>query len=126
MGVNILYLRPLTKEETDKIKAAKIAANKILSEQKKERLIKNRENIKLITGNPVRLKIDGHILLVNYDLLQKLMRKLKGWNVFLQVRKSVLEISYTRKKDSGVFELFELPPYHANLLADMPIVEVEG
>jgi hypothetical protein len=140
-------IRKLTDEEIAKSRAAAKNANRVLSQRRKElfeqvaklrrvsstppyeriaRLLDERDAIRNVHGLPVRLTIDGEELIINYEFLQKFLRKLKGWAIDITVSDTgTLLIRYGRPPHYGSLELRGLPKYQTDLLDDLPRVVLE-
>ncbi|MNP07540.1 hypothetical protein D3C76_995660 [compost metagenome] len=78
------------------------------------------------------LLINHMKIVIDYEILQKFLRKLKNRNLIINIKvdvssdRFVLVIKHYVKsggKDQGSIELYELPFYQRELLKDLPIVE---
>lgn len=142
-----MFLRALTTDEVAQIKTAKHEANQVLTDRRKElsfrikklrkfghqdvrQLEKERESIRIVTGSPVVIAVDGDSMFIDYELLKKFDRMLdpRNWQRSFQMKrilgKPILTIQYQKNKQSGVLELYELPAYQTELLKNLPVVEV--
>jgi hypothetical protein len=141
-------IRKLTDEEIAKSRAAAKNANRVLSQRRKElfeqvaklrrvsstppyeriaRLLDERDAIRNVHGLPVRLTIDGEELIINYEFLQKFLRKLarSRWTIDITVSDTgCLQVAYERPPNYGKLELRGLPRYQTVLLEDLPRVEI--
>jgi len=141
-------IRKLTDEEIAKSRAAAKNANRVLSQRRKEiteqivklrraspilvsekvlRLENERAALRDVSGLPVRLAIDGEELIINYEFLQKFLRKLarSRWTIDITVSDiGCLQVAYGRPPNYGKLELRGLPKYQTVLLEDLPRVEI--
>ncbi|MGG3278882.1 hypothetical protein [Paenibacillus solani] len=150
-------MRTLTAEEKALSKAAKQRANKHLQAQRRDidariRKLKNApdpeypvshhrstavlaaesEMLQDVKGDPVVLKLDGSSIILNYEMLRRLIRSLKNrqWNMSLDTSTGspVLIITHHINlwgKDRGYIELYDLPSYQKELLTELPVIEIE-
>lgn len=147
-------MRPLTVEEKARSQTAKKKANQRLQAIRKEIAAKRntipftdghgsaatrrREELLLqfdmnrdIKGYPVIVSLDDKQIILDYELLRRLFRTLKNRNKVLSIETSsgsaVLVISHHVNlwgKDKGYIELIGVPPHKAELLTDLPIVDI--
>lgn len=141
-------IRKLTDEEIARSRTAAKNANRVLSQRRKEiteqivklrrvsstppyeriaRLLDERDAIRNVHGLPVRLTIDGEELIINYEFLQKFLRKLarSRWTIDITVSDTgCLQVAYGRPPNYGKLELRGLPRYQTVLLEDLPRVEI--
>ncbi len=137
------YVRKLTDEEKAQIRTAKQAANntikakrKAIQKQIKElekatpfsktQILKSLEEqldeLRIVTGQPVYVSIGGETVCLNYELLEKLYRSLKRFSHrTMRVQQGV---SLTVEYQTGMVELYELPPYQVELLKGLPVIEL--
>ena len=141
-----MFLRKLTDEELVQIKKSKDDANKVIKAQRKKlqadikiyqrttnstklnRLIKQLDELSVITESPVLVKVEGVSLCVNYDLLKKFERSLYKSNFRcsdIKIHVKSLIIRYGKHGQSGAVELFELPEHQVKLLTVLPIINLK-
>ncbi|MHB1651649.1 MAG: hypothetical protein ACYCVD_04120 [Desulfitobacteriaceae bacterium] len=141
-----MFLRKLTDEDIERIKKAKDAANKTTKEQRKKLmteikiyqrtahvtkvnlLIKQLDELGVIIGHPVIIKVDDMSLCMNHDLLKKFERSLDKsdfWNPNIKIEGKTLFISYQKHPNRGTVELYELPLYQVELLTGLPTIDLK-
>lgn len=144
-----MFLRKLTDEELEKIKKAKDAANILIKSRRKklmeeiklnqkafhihqvDLLTMQLDELKLVIGHPVIIKVEDTSLCLNYDLLRKFEHSLDKsdfWNPDIRIQEKSLIIRYEKFPNNGTVngtvELFELPPYQVELLERLPIMDL--
>lgn len=140
-----MFLRKLTAAEEEQIRQAKTSANDVIKAKRDEickrmkpataklrrQLQHDLTSWSLVTGKPVIIQhLDDRICL-DYELLRKFVRSLKGCpSVWVQVQMdkpgTTLSIGYSRRdgKGHGAMNLFELRHYSHELLKDLPVIEI--
>ena len=141
-----MFLRKLEDEELKRIKKSKDAANKVIKEQRKQlmvaiklnqrsaralivnRLIKQFDELRAISGHPVIIKVDDLSMCIDRDILTKFSVSFyKGnfWTNDLKIVDKSLVIGYQKFPNKGVVELFELPAYQVELLDGLPTIDLK-
>lgn len=131
-----MYIRPLTDAELDLIKEMKKLANMKLTKQRqalarqikktsnyvRKKLQQERDNLRYIIGKPVIVSMNGGNMLIDYELLLKLDRSLKrrGYHREISIKGHTLVIEHPK----GFIELNELPEHQAELLVDLPVIDL--
>lgn len=138
-----MYLRPLTDAEINQIREAKRAANDTITKQRQAlakeiktykygkaptEMVELYDALKQITGKPVFF-LQGHrSMLLDYDMVNALLKSLKKSRYRAQVSlirvvtKTVMFITYP----AGEIQLNELPKYQeAVLTKGLPVIEIK-
>ncbi|WP_068779643.1 hypothetical protein [Paenibacillus sp. GM2] len=120
-------MRPLTAEEKARSKEARKWANKVLRKRRRT----SGERLLDVKGLPAILKINDLEIVIDYELFQRYLRKLKKRHWTMKMTQSSggrsLIINHyvdVLSKDRGSIELYELPGSQRELLKDLPIVEI--
>lgn len=140
-----MFLRKLTDEELEKIKKAKNKANIIIKSRRKKlreeiklnqkvfhmhqaELLNNQlDELKLVIGHPMIIKVEASSLYLNYDLLNKFDRSLDKSNFRnpdITIKEKCLVIWYQKYRSEGTIDLFELPANQVELLEGLPIMDL--
>ena len=140
-----MFLRELTDEELENIKKFKDSANVIIKMQRRglaakikvsqkafhihqaEILIKELDNLKVVTGHPVIVKDRYDVIYLNYDLVNKCGRSLDKGNFYSQwseIKENHLAVRYEKHGQSGTLDLYQLPAHQVDLLDGLPIVNL--
>lgn len=135
-----MQIRPLTDVEIIQSNEAKRVANEVIKTQRhslrlgirycrdasKLELQQKYKALKTITGKPVFIRQGDRLVLLDYELLQKLYKSIvrRHWpceiNVFNQPQK-MLTLDYP----IGSAKLYELPKYQEVLLTGLPVIVIE-
>lgn len=143
----------LSDDEMSQIKAAKIAANLIIMDQKKkltERLTRlrkkqerlgysetkqleqQRDSLNILTGLPVYVKVaDGEPILLDFELLKKFDRKIDPslFDRTVRIENRSLYLDYRTFKDpriGGVIELYDRAKFWNVLPVSLPTIDLRG
>lgn len=134
-------VRPLTAEEKARGQACRKAANALLSAKRKAIVAETRKldpdsqryqklwedilAINDVKGLPVVLQVDGSQIALDYDLLSRFLRKLRGRQYTIEVIGSKLCVEHQGLWGSGghgSIQLHSFPQYQFELLNDLPVV----
>ncbi|BFH14527.1 hypothetical protein J6TS7_44660 [Paenibacillus dendritiformis] len=113
-------MRNLTAEEKKQSQEAKKRANKQLLSKRLE-----------VKGLPAIVSLDGVEITLNYELLYRLIRRLKNrhWNMKIEriSGSPALVVTHLANwgQDKGFFELYNLPSHQMELLYDLPVIEID-
>jgi hypothetical protein len=142
-----MFLRKLLDEEIIQIKKSKESANKTIKQQRKKLteeiklhqrtshstkvalLIKQLDQLDLISGLPVNIKVEDKFLCMNYDLLKKLERSLDKSNLrwtWIKIEGNSLIIRYQNQINNGTMELYGLPAHQVDLLEGLPTMDLKA
>lgn len=137
-------MKPLSAEEKAVSLEARKRANKSLNEyrkaidaelqklpissQRRSPLLNQLEVAKDVKGLPAQLSVDGVQIVIDYEIFQRFIRKLKQRRWYVEIKSAPVSGSKTlvishfnfNKSSSGVIELNELPQYQQDLLKDIP------
>lgn len=96
----------------------------------REQLSLQRDGLNDIKGLPAHVTLEGHTLLLDYELLTRFIRKLKGrqYKVKIEGRAGgyALVIDHYRGYNSGRVELIGLPSYQAGVLLELPTIDLSN
>ena len=96
----------------------------------REQLSLQRDGLNDIKGLPAYVTVEGYTLLLDYELLTRFIRKLKGrqYKVKIEGRAGdyALVIDHYRGYNSGRVELIGLPSYQAGVLLELPTIDLSN
>lgn len=137
-------MRPLTADEKALSQAARKQVNKALSDRRKAlwvrirktqpetqvraKLMEELDHIQDVKGLPITVELDSERLTLDYEMLTRFSRKLKGRHVNMKIEHSVLVIVHHENlygKNRGSIELYDLPRYQQELLSDLPVINLD-
>ncbi|UOQ93393.1 hypothetical protein MUO14_23990 [Halobacillus shinanisalinarum] len=84
-------------------------------EREYDRLLEQAELLKVSAINPIQLESG---LIINYELVKQLMKKLKGFKISMEEKDGQLIINYSKGSTKGTFTLYHL--YKLPSLIQMP------
>lgn len=142
-------MRALTKEEKAQSWTARKQANAVLSKRRafqlcanqgpplafdaaqREALVAEFDSLRDIPGAPVLIVQGGLHMTVNYDLLRRMEKSLRkriaDCRIEINADGAVLVMSHSdpfRPKNHGTIELRAIPSHKAELLTDLPIINL--
>ncbi|MNV77652.1 hypothetical protein D3C71_1710940 [compost metagenome] len=120
-------MRPLTVQEKDQSQTSKQRANKALTANR----AKHGYAIRLLKGSPCIVRLDGQDIVLDYELLRGMLRRLKGRRVDMRMRDPFNPYMIILHNDlwgrgKGEIELKQLPDYQREHLNDLPIIELNS
>ncbi|MNC31078.1 hypothetical protein D3C75_793870 [compost metagenome] len=128
-------IRALTTEEKALSQAAKKRANKALDiDRKKLGGTFWDQHYRMAKGNPVFVRLTSEEIVLDYDLLRGMVRRLKGRRIEMRILKPYLPSgpfalalyhSDPWSCAKGEIELFQIPDYQRMHLTDIPVIELD-
>ncbi|MNW27547.1 hypothetical protein D3C74_43440 [compost metagenome] len=142
-------MRPLTPAEKAASLLARKEANTKLNEQRKaigaelirascsgtrrKALSAGLATLSDIKGFPVTLRLEGKEIVIDYELLRRMYRTMKGKQLWIYLVEEIslvgwryLTLKYSDGRgNSGKLDLYELPDHKRELLKDLPVIEID-
>jgi hypothetical protein len=127
-GGNSMKLPKLSATEKAKIRSIKKEANQKIANMRAKAKAENQHKFTNVTGMPVRLIIDEQVIIIDYDLVNKFLKKIPipAFSVLYRIHQyGCLQIEYWKRFDDtfkGCVEFYDPPAYKKALLNDLPII----
>lgn len=118
-------MRPLTVQEKAQSQVAKQRVNKALIADR----AKLGDSIRLLKGSPCTVRLDGREIILDYELLRGMLRRLKGRRVDMRIKDMFTLIILHNDlwgRSKGEIELKQLPDYQREHLTELPVIELNS